>query len=134
MRSSQHETVLIRTESDLPLVRLMVRTRATELGFNATALTMLVTAASELGRNTLIHGGGGAAVAETVDDGGRTGMRIAFSDQGPGIADIALAMTDGYTTKGGMGKGLSGSKRLVDVFAIESEVGRGTVVTVIRWA
>jgi serine/threonine-protein kinase RsbT len=132
-RSLRSETIPIHAESDLPLVRLLVRTLATEAELGALALTMIVTAASELGRNTLLHGGGGTLCGELVTDGDRRGVRLAFIDRGPGIADVALAMTPGYTTAGGMGLGLSGSKRLVHEFEIDTAVGAGTRVTVTRW-
>lgn len=133
MRTLQREVVPLVTEADVPLVRSLVRTRATEQGFDSLALTMIVTAASELGRNTLLHGGGGTVGIEGVADGERRGLRLTFEDRGPGIADIAQAMTPGFSTKRGMGLGLSGSKRLVHEFEIESRVGEGTRVTVTRW-
>jgi len=92
-----------------------------------------VTAASELARNTIQHGGGGSARVETVNDGVRRGLRLTFEDHGPGIADIALAMKDGYTTGGGLGLGLSGAKRLSSEFSISSVVGEGTRVVITRW-
>lgn len=95
--------------------------------------TKIVTAASELARNTLMHGGGGRAVLEIVGDGVRRGLRLVFEDEGPGIADIALAMKDGYSTGGGLGLGLSGAKRLSNEFAISSTPGRGTTVVITRW-
>jgi serine/threonine-protein kinase RsbT len=95
--------------------------------------TKLVTAASELARNTLVRGGGGTAEARTVGDGSRIGMRIVFADRGPGIADVALALTDGFTTGGGLGLGLGGVRRLVDEFEIETDPERGTRITVTTW-
>jgi serine/threonine-protein kinase RsbT len=95
--------------------------------------TKIVTAASELARNTLLHGGGGRAVLEIVTDGVRRGLRLAFEDKGPGIADIQLAMKDGYSTGGGLGLGLSGAKRLSNEFAISSTPGGGTTVVITRW-
>jgi len=95
--------------------------------------TKLVTAASELARNTLVYGGGGSAEVDRVDNGRRQGIRIVFADRGPGIADLDLALTDGYTTGNGLGLGLSGARRLVDEFAIDTAVGRGTTVTVTKW-
>jgi serine/threonine-protein kinase RsbT len=92
-----------------------------------------VTAASELARNTLDYGGGGTATLEALQEGARRGLRLIFEDQGPGIADVKLALTDGYTTGSGMGLGLSGSKRLVNEFDLWSEPGKGTRVTVTRW-
>jgi serine/threonine-protein kinase RsbT len=95
--------------------------------------TKIVTAASELARNTLLHGGGGRAVLEIVSDGIRRGLRLVFEDKGPGIADIQLAMKDGYSTGGGLGLGLSGAKRLSNEFAISSTPGGGTTVVITRW-
>ena len=95
--------------------------------------TKIVTAASELARNTLMHGGGGRAVLEIVCDGARRGLRLVFEDKGPGIADIQLAMKDGFSTGGGLGLGLSGAKRLSNEFAISSAPGRGTTVVITRW-
>jgi serine/threonine-protein kinase RsbT len=95
--------------------------------------TKIVTAASELARNTLDHGGGGTARLEAVSDNGRAGLRLTFEDHGPGIADIALAMTDGYTTGSGLGLGLGGAKRLSNDFYLWSRTGEGTRVTITRW-
>ena len=95
--------------------------------------TKLVTAASELARNTLVHGGGGDMRLQALNDGRRRGVKVIFTDQGPGIPDIELAMKDGYTTRGGLGLGLSGSKRLVNEFEIESQPGKGTTVRIVRW-
>ena len=134
VRSLQREVLPIASEPDRQLVRALVRARATAWRFSAVALTMIVTAASELGRNTLLHGAGGTMAIETVLDGERSGLRLTFEDRGPGIADLALAMTDGYTTKRGMGLGLSGSKRLVHEFLVEARDGGGTRVTVLKWA
>ncbi len=133
LRLLSTETVPVRTEPDIAMVRRTVRERATELGFGLFDLTKLVTAASELGRNALTHGGGGTMVVEVLADDLRRGLRLIFEDHGPGIPDLELAMTDGYTTLGGMGLGLSGSKRLVQEFEIVSQVGEGTRVTVTRW-
>jgi len=123
----------VREEADLLLVRRLVRERATELGFGILDLTKIVTAASELGRNTLIHGGGGTMLLEIIVEPNRRGIRLTFEDQGPGIADLAQAMTDGFTTRSGMGLGLGGSKRLVNDFELVSRVGQGTKVIVTRW-
>jgi serine/threonine-protein kinase RsbT len=106
---------------------------ASELNFNIVDQTKLVTATSELARNTLQHGGGGGMKATIVENGLRKGIQLTFEDQGPGIQNVELAMRDGYTTANGMGLGLSGSKRLVNEFDIKSEVGRGTTVTITRW-
>jgi len=120
-------------DEHIVIVRQTVRQRAVELGFSLVDQTKLVTAASELARNTIQHGGGGTARIETVNDGLRRGLRLTFEDRGPGIADIALAMKDGYTTAGGLGLGLSGAKRLSNEFAITSAIGEGTRVTITRW-
>ena len=133
MRLLRSETIFVHTESDIVLARQMVKERATELGFGLLDLTKIVTAASELGRNTLIHGGGGTMRLEALADDERRGVRLTFEDQGPGIADIDQAMTNGFTTKRGLGLGLGGSKRLVSEFEIESRVGEGTRITVTRW-
>jgi len=127
------ETLPVRVESDLLLVRQLVRACAIELGFNSFLQTRIVTAASELGRNTLTHGGGGSLQIERVAASGRRGLRLTFDDQGPGIPDLALAMTDGYTTMGGMGLGLGGSKRLVSELEIDSRPGAGTRITATQW-
>ena len=114
MRRINSETVAIREEPDLLLVRQVVRQGAAELGFGKLQQTKAVTAASELGRNTLIHGGGGKMLLETLVDIARHGLRLTFEDHGPGIADVEQAMADGYTPAGGLGLGLGGTKRLVD--------------------
>jgi serine/threonine-protein kinase RsbT len=114
-------------------VRQAVRQRAVELGFSLVDQTKIVTAASELARNTIQHGGGGSALIEVVVQGNRRGLRLSFEDQGPGIADIAQAMRDGYSTGGGLGLGLSGAKRLSNEFHITSSPGRGTTVVIARW-
>jgi len=114
-------------------VRQAVRKLAVSLGFNLIDQTKFVTASSELARNTLDYGGGGTAQIEVVEDGRRCGLRLTFEDQGPGIPDIDLALTDGYTSGNGMGLGLSGAKRLSHEFEIRSTPGEGTRVSVIRW-
>ena len=133
MTALRSETLPLRVEADILLVRQLVRERAAELGFGALDLTKLLTAASELGRNTLIHGQGGTVVLETLVKNGRRGLRLTFEDKGPGIADLKQAMTSGFSTKGGLGLGLGGSKRLVDEFEVVSGVGEGTRITVTRW-
>lgn len=127
------EVVQITSSGDVILVRQVVRARAIELGFSLVDQTKMVTAASELARNTLDYGGGGVLHIETLQQGIRKGLRLIFEDQGPGIADIERAMQDGYTTGNGLGLGLSGSRRLVNEFDIQSRVGEGTRVTIIRW-
>jgi serine/threonine-protein kinase RsbT len=123
----------VRTAEDIVRMRHVVREQAIALGFSLVDQTKLVTAASELARNILNYGGGGEMQLARLSDNGRTGLRLVFADQGPGIADIDLAMKDGYTTGGGMGLGLGGAKRLSSEFKIESRVGAGTKVTITRW-
>jgi serine/threonine-protein kinase RsbT len=125
--------VEIGTNEDVVLVRQRAREQAQRAGFSLLETTKLVTAASELARNALEHGGGGHADIEVITDGSRRGVRMTFVDEGPGIADLEQALRDGFTTGGGLGLGLGGSRRLVNEFHIESEVGRGTRVQVIRW-
>ena len=123
----------IRSSQDLVLVRQAVRTWAAELKFSLVEQTKVVTAASELARNTLDYGKGGEVTLEVLAEGIRKGLRLSFVDKGPGIPDIELALRDGFTSGGGMGLGLGGAKRLMSEFAIESKVGEGTRVTVTRW-
>lgn len=127
------ETLPIQSDSDIVLVRQRVRAWALEQKFSLVDQTKLITAASELARNTLEHGHGGSMRMDAVVNGVRTGVRLCFEDSGPGIADLQAAMRDGFSTGGGMGLGLSGSKRLVNEFEIQSEPGKGTTVTVTRW-
>ncbi|MFU8872246.1 anti-sigma regulatory factor [Micromonospora sp. SL4-19] len=127
-------TQAIRTDEDVVRVRQLVRTTAVAVKLSLVDQTKLVTAASELARNTLIYGGGGTAEVATVDDGRRRGVRIVFADDGPGIADLDLAFTDGYTTGSGLGLGLSGARRLVDDFDIKTAVGEGTRITITKWS
>lgn len=127
------EELPIRASSDVVLVRQAVRQRTVELRFSLVDQTKMVTAASELARNTLDYGGGGTVRIEILDLGLRKGLRLTFEDEGPGIPDIEAALRDGYTTGGGLGMGLSGTKRLVNEFSIESQVGKGTRVAIIRW-
>jgi serine/threonine-protein kinase RsbT len=123
----------IAVEGDVVLSRQQVRRLTQQLKFSLVDQTKFITAASELSRNTLVYGGGGEMRWDIVDRGTRTGLRLAFEDHGPGIADIELAMTDGWTSGSGMGVGLSGSKRLVDEFDVRTTVGEGTCVTIVRW-
>ena len=123
----------ISTPENVVGVRQAVRQRAVELGFNLVDQTKIVTAASELARNTLQYGGGGTLRIEEVLQGPRRGIRLVFEDNGPGIANVELAMKDGYTTGNGLGLGLSGAKRLSNEFSIESHPGEGTRVTIVRW-
>jgi serine/threonine-protein kinase RsbT len=123
----------IRSSEDIVVVRQAVRKKAVSLGLGLVDQTKFVTAASELARNTLDHGGGGTVQIELVQNQLKTGIRLVFEDQGPGIADIELALTDGYTSANGMGLGLSGSKRLSHEFDIWSQPGEGTRVSIVRW-
>ena len=124
---------MLRTGEDVVRLRSTVRERAVGVGFSLVDQTKIVTAASELGRNTIQYGGGGHARICVVTNGARRGLRLEFIDQGPGIADIPLAMTDGWTSGGGLGLGLSGAKRLSDEFEIDSAPGKGTRVAITRW-
>jgi serine/threonine-protein kinase RsbT len=123
----------LKAQEEIVAVRQAVRTLAVEAGLSIIDQTKIVTAASELARNTVVYGGGGTAVLETLDDGHRRGVRLTFEDQGPGIQDIELALKDGYTTGGGLGLGLGGAKRLCSEFSVSSEPGKGTRVTVATW-
>jgi len=118
---------------DIVLMRQQVREMAVKLGLGLVDQTKIVTAASELGRNAIVYGGGGRVEMSEVCDGGRRGLRLAFVDEGPGIADIDQALRDGYTSGGGLGLGLGGARRLSDQFSIESAPGKGTRVTITRW-
>lgn len=133
MAAAEPSTLPIRVADDVVRVRQHVRERAVRQGFSLIDQTKIVTAASELARNTIQHGGGGMARLETINDGPRTGLRLTFEDQGPGIADVALAMKDGFSTGGGLGLGLSGAKRLTNEFAIDSAPGAGTRVVITKW-
>lgn len=127
------ESLPIRTDMDVVQVRQIVRAWAGELAFSLVDQTKLITAASELARNTLQHGGGGDMRLESLNDGVKRGLRLVFQDKGPGIPDISLAMRDGYTTGGGLGMGLPGTRRLVNEFNIASSPGEGTTVTIVKW-
>jgi serine/threonine-protein kinase RsbT len=127
------ESLPIQSEQDIVIARQTVRRLTQELGFGLVDQTKLVTATSELARNALVYGLGGTMVCELLADGPRKGLQLRFVDQGPGIADLAQAMTDGWTSGQGMGLGLSGAKRLVNDFSIESVPGQGTTVTIARW-
>jgi serine/threonine-protein kinase RsbT len=133
MTMQKTETIEIQSSSDVVLVRQTVRQLAVEIGFGLVDQTKIVTAASELARNTLDYGGGGTAKLETLEEGRRRGIKLTFEDRGPGIPDIELALKDGFTTGSGLGMGLSGAKRLTNEFEIQSAVGEGTRVTIIRW-
>lgn len=127
------EEMKIQSSADVVLVRQAVRQFSIELGFGLVDQTKIVTAASELARNTLDYGGGGTLTLETLQNGGRRGLKLTFEDQGPGIPDIELALKDGFTSGGGLGMGLGGAKRLANEFEIESVVGEGTRVMIVRW-
>ncbi len=133
MTVEQSNELALLQNGDIVLVRQAVRSAAVQLGLNLVDQTKIVTAASELARNTLIYGGGGTAMIETVRDTSKVGLRLTFADHGPGIRDIELAMKDGYTTGVGLGLGLGGAKRLSSEFHIESAPGQGTRVTITRW-
>ena len=128
------DVLALRAEGDIVICRQVVRRLTQTLEFSLVDQTRLITAASELARNTLVYGGGGEMRWLIVQRGARAGLQLEFEDRGPGIADLALALTDGWTSGGGMGLGLSGSKRLVHEFAIRSVVGEGTCVTITRWS
>lgn len=132
MAVTSSETMPVVSESDIVTVRRSVRESAAKLGFTLVDQTKVVTAASELARNTLIHGRGGSMELATLN-GPRVGIRLTFEDKGPGIPDIDLALRDGFTTGSGLGLGLGGAKRLVNEFDVKSRAGEGTKVTVIRW-
>ena len=129
----RQESLQIDSGEQLVTVRQAVRAKAEELRFSLVDQTRIITAASELARNTLQHGGGGSVAIEIVENGIRRGLRLTFKDNGPGIPDLELAMKDGYSSGAGLGLGLSGSKRLVNEFKILSKVGEGTEVTITKW-
>ena len=133
MATLRSETVELTSEMDMLRARQAVRACAVELGFKLIDQTKIVTAASELARNTLIYGKGGTMKLEALHDGLRKGLRLVFEDHGPGIPDIERALQDGFTTGKGLGMGLGGSKRLVTDFEIQSRVGEGTRITVCKW-
>ena len=133
MAVTKNDTLEIRRSDHVVLVRQAVRKWAIELGFSLVDQTKMITAASELARNTVDYGGGGEVTLEMLNDGSRRGLRLVFADQGPGINNIELALKDGYTTGSGLGLGLGGSKRLVNDFNIQSEPGKGTRVSITRW-
>jgi len=133
MQVLKAESLQVRSAEDIVIVRQAVRRESIGLGFGLVDQTKFVTAASELARNTLDHGGGGSVQIEVLRNGIKSGIRLVFEDQGPGIANISLAMTDGYTSGNGMGLGLSGAKRLSHEFEIDSAPGKGTRIAIIRW-
>jgi serine/threonine-protein kinase RsbT len=129
----REETLGIQSDADVVRVRQMTRELAVALGFRLVDQTKIVTAASELARNTFVHGGGGTVLLEVMHDGARRGLRLTFTDKGPGIADVARALGDGYTTGSGLGLGLGGAKRLSNEFEISSVPEQGTRVRIARW-
>lgn len=133
MNVTKSETKSVRGPDDIVRIRQAVKQWAEELGLSLLDRTKVVTAASELARNTVDYGGGGDVRLEIVDNGLHRGLRLTFEDAGPGIADVERALADGYTSGHGLGLGLGGARRLVNEFAIESQLGRGTRVTVVRW-
>src|SRR6185295_748717 len=133
MQVERTRTVAVHTTEDVVKARQLVRQAMAAMKFSLVDQTKFVTAASEIARNTVIYGGGGSLRMETLTDGARKGLRLVFEDKGPGIADVGLALTDGYTTGGGLGMGLPGAKRLCSEFDLESEPGEGTRVTLVRW-
>jgi serine/threonine-protein kinase RsbT len=133
MMVERNELFEVRSTNDIVRVRQRVREWAVESGFSLVDQTKIVTATSELARNTVEHGGGGTARVELLADGIRRGLRLTCEDKGPGIADIQLALKDGFTSRGGLGLGLGGARRLVNEFAIESRPGEGTRFTITRW-
>ena len=133
MLTTRADTLQIRVSDDVVRVRQEVRARAVEVGLSLVDQTKIVTAASELARNTLEYGGGGECLVEAVHDGIRKGLRLTFEDKGPGIPDLDLALKDGWTSGNGLGLGLSGARRLSTTFEIDSKVGEGTRVVISRW-
>lgn len=133
MTVTKSERIAVASTSDVVQVRHAVRKWAVELTMSLVEQTKIVTAASELARNMIDYGGGGELLLEWLEDGTRRGLRLAFEDRGPGIADIDQALRDGFTSGGGMGLGLGGAKRLSNEFSIRSAPGQGTCVTITRW-
>ena len=129
----KHESRTLRDPEDVVRVRQTVREWAISCGFSLVDQTKMVTAASELARNAVLHGGGGTVRLEALNDGARRGLRLVFEDQGPGIPDVTQALRDGFTTAGGLGLGLGGARRLVNEFEIDSRPGTGTRVMIARW-
>jgi serine/threonine-protein kinase RsbT len=133
MPVSKTDTLEVQSSTDIVLIRQAVRNWTAELGFSLVDQTKMITAASELARNSLEYGGGGRVIFESLQLVSKRGLRLTFEDHGPGIPDIGLAMKDGYTSGKGMGLGLGGAKRLVNEFELQSTVGEGTRVTITRW-
>jgi serine/threonine-protein kinase RsbT len=133
MPAVREESVAIHSDEDVVRIRQLTRQWAVELGFSLVDQTKIVTAASELARNTLVHGGGGLTRLVALEDGGRRGLRLVFEDKGPGIPDVPQALRDGFTTGSGLGLGLGGARRLSSEFDIASTPGQGTTVSITRW-
>lgn len=133
MSITKTESVPVRSSAEVVSVRHVVRRYAVDLGFSLVEQTKIVTAASELARNMVDYAGGGAMMLEALEEGSRRGLRLIFEDHGPGIPDVAAALRDGFTTGGGMGLGLGGSKRLSNEFEIKTAPGEGTRITLVRW-
>lgn len=133
MPTTRADRLDIRSSDDVVKVRQQTRTLAVEAGLSLVDQTKIITAASELARNALDYGGGGVVNIDVVEDGGRRGLRLTFEDRGPGIADVAQAMRDGFTTGSGLGLGLGGAKRLSNEFSINSKPGVGTKISIVRW-
>ena len=133
MTAAPGEAFPLKTSEHIVIARQAVRQRAVEIGFSLVDQTKIVTAASELARNMVIYGGGGALHLATLNDGAKRGVRLTFEDQGPGITDVEQALRDGFTTGNGLGLGLGGARRLVNDFEIHSRPGEGTRVTIVRW-
>ncbi|HTI52761.1 MAG TPA: anti-sigma regulatory factor [Verrucomicrobiae bacterium] len=133
MPAVREESVAIHSDEDVVRIRQMTRRWAVELGFSLVDQTKIVTAASELARNTLVYGGGGLTRLVALQDGGRRGLRLVFEDKGPGIPDLQQALRDGFTTGSGLGLGLGGARRLSSEFDIASTPGQGTTVSITRW-
>lgn len=134
MQPTKTERVALQTEEQVVRIRQLVRQSAAEIGLSLVDQTKIVTAASEIARNTVVYGGGGIVTVELIQsESGRRGLRLIFEDKGPGIPDPELALRDGYTTGSGLGLGLGGAKRLVNEFELDTKPGEGTRITLIRW-
>src|SRR5512144_1417440 len=133
MLASRADTLQLRSGEDIVIARQAVREASSELGFSLVDQTKLITAASELARNTVVYGGGGTMQLEVMSEDRRVGIRLSFIDHGPGMKDVQLALRDGYTTGGGLGLGLGGARRLSNEFEIQSSPGQGTTVRIVRW-
>jgi len=133
MNGEHSGSLPVRIEQDVVLARQLARKLASDCGMRLVDLTKLVTAVSELARNTVVYGGGGDMDWQVLEEAGRTGVRLLFRDEGPGIADLKLALTDGWTSGNGLGLGLTGARRLVDEFELDTVPGEGTRVTITRW-